>query len=409
MDGFRGSPRPTLGVELELQIVDARTLALTAAGERLLAEVPPDLRDAVKPEFYHCCVEINTGVCDDVQAVEDDMSRKLAAVRRVADRLGVLLGWGGTHPFSHWRDQPIVATPRYRELAEHYRETLCRQLTFGLHVHVGVADGDAAVRACNRIPEYLPALLALSANSPFWCGRATGLHSHRTEVMSASPHGGRPPQLGGWDDYARLIEHLTAAGVIGTPKDLWWDVRPSPGHGTVEVRVCDMPPDLPSVLGLTALIQCLVHTLAYDGDGRPDLDEAGSLIVRQNRWRAARYGMGAIFIDPRSRRKATARETIVGLTERLGGIASELRCATALARAREQAAAGNGAERQLAVFQRTGDLLEVVRQQVGSPDAEVSAPFESAFPLLDPLITPVNGRWPAAPGVASPATAVVVK
>jgi carboxylate-amine ligase len=274
---------------------------------------------------------------------------------------------------------------------------------------VGVADGDAAVRACNRIPEHLPALLALSANSPFWCGRATGLHSHRTEVMSASPHGGAPPRLGGWGDYARLIEHLTAAGVIGTPKDLWWDVRPSPGHGTVEVRVCDMPPDLPSVLGLTALIQCLVHTLAYDGDGRPDLDEAGSLIVRQNRWRAARYGMGAIFIDPRSRRKAPARETIVGLTERLGGIATELRCAKALARAREQAETDNGAERQLAVFERTGDLLEVVRQQVGSPDAEVSAPFESAFPLLDPLITPVNGRWPAAPGVASPATAVVVK
>src|SRR3954451_4340054 len=218
---FAGSARPSLGVELELQLVDARSMALTGAIDEILAGVPAEFRDAIKPEFYDCCVEINTGVCRDVAEVERDLVAKLATTARIAGPHGVLLAWGGTHPFSPWRDQPVVATPRYLELARLYRETLCRQLTFGIHVHVRGGDGDAAVRVCNRISEHLPALLALSANSPFWCGRATGLHSHRVEVMNASPSGGSPPRLDGWEDYVRLVGRLTAAGLIQTPKELW--------------------------------------------------------------------------------------------------------------------------------------------------------------------------------------------
>src|SRR4051794_22718712 len=281
VEDFRGSAGPSLGVELEFQLVDATSLALTGAADKVLAEVPDPAKDAVKPEFYDCCVELNTGVCRDRAAVERGLAPALPATARAAGRHGVLLAWGGTHPFSHWHGQPVVPTPRYLELAEHYRETLCRQVTFGMHVHVGVGDGDTAVRVCNGIAEHLPALLALSANSPFWCGRATGLHWHRVEVMGASPTGGLPPRLGGWDDYDRLVGRLTAAGIIQTPKELWWDVRPSPDHGTVEVRICDMPPDLPSVLGLAALIQCLVAELARK-DEAPALDECGLLIARQN-------------------------------------------------------------------------------------------------------------------------------
>ena len=173
-------------MELELQLVDARSMALTGAIDQILAGVPAGFRDSIKPEFYDCCVEINTGVCRDVAEVEQDLGAS-GRHRRIAGRHGVLLAWGGTHPFSHWRDQPVVATPRYRELAGLYRETLCRQLTFGLHVHVGVGDGDAAVRACNRIAEHLPALLALSANSPFWCGRATGLAIRTKSRHAAEP------------------------------------------------------------------------------------------------------------------------------------------------------------------------------------------------------------------------------
>jgi carboxylate-amine ligase len=383
-DTFHGCSRPTLGVELELQLVNSDSMALTSAIDKVLAGVPAEFQDSIKPEFYDCCVEINTGVCRDVTEVRQDLAAKLAATTRIAGNHGVLLGWGGTHPFSRWRDQPVVPAPRYRELAEQYGETLRRQLTFGLHVHVGVGDGDAAVRACNRITEHLPALLALSANSPFWCGRPTGLHSHRVEVMGSSPTGGLPPRFGGWDDYTTFIERLTAAELIRTPKELWWDVRPSPGHGTVEVRMCDMPSDLTSVLGLTALIQCLVVDLTRE-EGESVDDEGGRMVVRQNRWRASRYGLGATFIDPRTGCSSPARDAIKGLVDRLRDVAAALGCVRQLEQAREMAEVASGAEQQLAVFERTGDLLEVVRRQIagcGTTSPAINDPAPTMVPGL---------------------------
>ena len=292
---FRGSVRPSLGVELELQLLDARRLALAAACDAILASLPPKDKQAVKPEFHASCVEINTDVCDDVAHVGHDLRARLCVLAHAASRNGVRLGWAGSHPFSHWRTQPIFPLPRYCRLDDWYRETLRRQLTFGLHVHVGVGDGDTAVRVCNRMVEHLPLLLALSANSPFWCGQATSLHSYRAEVMGSLPTSGLPPRLESWTHYVGLVDHLVSVGSIESAKDLWWDLRPSPENGTIEVRICDMPADLPSVLALTALIQCLVVDLARNSDA--DLDDCRRMIVHQNRWRAARFGLGAQFID----------------------------------------------------------------------------------------------------------------
>jgi glutamate---cysteine ligase / carboxylate-amine ligase len=209
---FHGSARPTLGVELELQLVDARSLALRPAMQELLARIPQGLRDSVKPEFHCCCVEINSGICRDVAEVGRDLAAKLRDVDRLARRIGLGLAWGGTHPFGHWREQPISPDPRYQRIASTYGETLCRQLTFGLHVHVGVPDGDAAARACDRLREELPALIALAANSPFWCGRPTGLMAHRVEVLGAGPSSGLPPRLGDWERYAALVGRLVYSG-----------------------------------------------------------------------------------------------------------------------------------------------------------------------------------------------------
>ena len=330
-------------MELEFQLVDAETLDLVGVADEILAAVPAAMQESVKPEFYPSCVEINTGVCRDVESVGRDLAAKLAIVRELAARNGARLAWGGTHPFAHWLDQPITPDPRYLDLAELLRETLCRQLTFGLHVHVGVEDGDAAVRACDGIIEHLPALLALSANSPFWCGRPTGLHSHRLEVMGASPTGGLPPHLGGWDAYVDMADRLAAAGFIETTKELWWDVRPSERHGTLEVRICDMPPDLPTVLGLTALIQCLVYDLARPVEGGPaPLDQCGRMMVRQNRWRAARYGLGATLVDPRTGRPSPASDVLKGMVDRMSGVAEALGCRRATAIGPE---VGRGARR----------------------------------------------------------------
>jgi carboxylate-amine ligase len=367
VEQIRASKGATLGVELELQLVDGKSMALTDAASRVLARVPVWTRGAIKPEFHECCVEIITGVCRDVSEVERELIRNLLAIGRAAATQQLSLAWGGTHPFSHWQEQKVASLPRYKELAEHYGDTLCRQVTFGMHVHVGVGDLETAIRVCDGLTQYLPVLLALSANSPFWCGRATGMHSHRVEVMGSIPTGGLPPRLHDYDGYARLVERLVTMGLIQTEKELWWDARPSPGNGTVEVRICDMPPDLPSVSGLTALIQCLVFSLAHASDRLSGLDGCGEQVVRLNRWRASRFGLEAVLVDPWSGGKSTAREIAKRLVVRLRSTAEALHCSTQLDWVSRMADGPGGAERQLATFNQTGDLAAVVMRMTGNP------------------------------------------
>jgi carboxylate-amine ligase len=360
---FRPSLAPSLGVELELQLVDSRSMALRCAIDDVLVRLPGCLRNSVKPEYYRSCVEINTSICDSVEEVRKDLIAKLRLVEQAARRCGLSLAWAGTHPFSHWRDQRVMPTARYFELTSVFRETLGRQLIFGLHVHVGVISGDTAIRVCNKIREYLPLLLALSANSPFWCGRATGLLAHRAEVISALPASGPPPPFGDWAGYAALVERLISGRCIRTPRDLWWDVRPSPSQGTVEVRICDMPQDLPSVLALTVLIQCLVTFLSRESTSVAE-DAGFEVTIRHNRWRAARYGLGADFFDPRTGRLIRAQDQIDALVERLFPVANELGCREGLERVRMMAQEPTGAERQLVVYEQSGDLRGVVRSRI---------------------------------------------
>jgi carboxylate-amine ligase len=369
---FRAGDSPTLGVELELQLVDASTMALQDGIDGLLAELPPALGDSVDREFHACCVEIRTDVCRNVDEIRRDLKTKLPWVAGAAARRGLLLAWGGTHPFSHWREQRVTSEPRYLALAEYYRETLLRQVTFGLHVHVGVESGEAAIRACDRIRAYLPILLALSSNSPFWCGRSTGLASHRIEVMGSLAAAGIPPRMRSWADYLELVERLNAAGFIESPKDLWWDVRPSPVHGTVEVRICDMPLGLEPVLGLTALIQCLVHRLSgeqprgltcLDGSPEPGAVEerARHMVLQQNRWQASRHGLDALLIAPDRWSKAPARVLARELIDHVLDTGRELGCEEYLQNLRGRTRGITGARAQLAVFERSGSLQEVVR------------------------------------------------
>jgi carboxylate-amine ligase len=368
---FHPSNQSTLGVELELQLVDASTLALRNGVDGILAELPSSFGGSVKREFHSCCVEINTDVCTNVDEVRRDLKTKLLSVAGVCAQRGLLLAWGGTHPFSHWKDQVVASEPRYAALADLYQETILRQLTFGMHVHVGVASGDEATRVCDRIRDHLPVLLALSANSPFWCGRATGLLSHRIDVMGSLPTVGVPPRLGDWASYLALVEHLTDCGFIETPKDLWWDVRPSPPHGTVEVRICDMPLGLEMVLGLTAMVQCLVRVLSKDdillgtrgvsGEDDRDQDRAHLLILERNRWLAARYGLDAPLVDPGTRDKTPARVLARGLIDRLLEAGEDLGCSEFLRNLRTRTWGPNGALSQLTTYSRTGNLKEVVR------------------------------------------------
>jgi len=359
---FLGNDHPTLGVEIELQLVDAQTLELSSAVDEVLAALPPELNQRVKPELVQCCLEIITEICRDEAEVGRDLQRKVRAVDEAARRCGVRLFWGATHPFSPWHCQKITPRPRYLELVELMQETARRLVTFGLHVHVGVDTGDKAVMICDRIMCHLPTLLALSANSPFWNGRVTGLHSQRIKVMEGLPTAGLPPLMRNWSEYLWLLNHMVQTGFIKTIREIWWDIRPHPHFGTVEVRICDMPPDLAGVLGLTALIQCLVHDLSREIDRGTYQFNCHPMMVRQNKWRACRFGLEADLVDPYTQESRPARRVVESLVDHLGDVADELGCAEHLAGARALAGQPTGSERQMAIYQETGQTTEVVRR-----------------------------------------------
>jgi glutamate---cysteine ligase / carboxylate-amine ligase len=359
---FRRNGWPTLGVEVELQLVDAESMGLRSAIAEVLSELPAELHHSVKPEFMQCYVEINTGVCQTVDEVEADLTTKIRAVERAADRRGVRLFWAATHPFSYWRDQEITPNERYYKLADWLQETVVRPVTFGLHIHVGIDSGDKAIQVGRRIQRYLPLLLAMSANSPFWHGRMTGHHAHRIEVLEGFPTGGLMPALGSWAEYLELVDRMKAAGFIDSHRELWWDVRPSAANGTIEVRICDMPADLRDVLGLTAMIQCLVRSLSDEIDRGTITPEPHPLMIRQNRWRACRFGLGAELVDPNTMEALPARQAAETLIRRLGKLSGFLGCRRHLGHALDMAARPTGSERQIALAEEVGDLVEVVRR-----------------------------------------------
>jgi glutamate---cysteine ligase / carboxylate-amine ligase len=359
---FTSSPGPSLGIELELALVDAETMALSSSIERVLERVPGQFKDNIKPELMQSYVEINTGVCQTVDEAERDLREKLLALQNVTDGLGLKLYWAGTHPFSHWRDQQITPSERYQKLVDMLQDMARQLVCFGLHVHVGVNSGDKAVMICDRIMRYLPTLLALSSNSPWWEGRVSGLRSHRAKIMEGLPTAGLPPLMRNWSEYVWLVRHLIETGFIDSIREIWWDVRPHHNFGTVEVRMCDIPGNLEDSLALAALVQCLVKALSNEIDQGTYQHDCHPMMVRQNKWRASRYGLEAQLIDPLTFEPQSVREIVASLVGRLQPVAAELGCSNWLDRVLRLSAGKSWAARQLEVLERTGSPEEVVRQ-----------------------------------------------
>ena len=312
-----------------------------------------------------CYLEINTKVCNDVDEVRLDLEQKLHAVREIVARHDLRLFWSGTHPFSRWQDQEVTPNERYYGLIDLLQETARRLVTFGLHVHVGVDSGDKAIMICDRIMQHLPTLLAFSVNSPFWQGRNTGLHSQRVKVMETLPTAGLPPLMRNWSEYTWLLNHMVQTGFIKTIREIWWDVRPHHNFGTVEVRICDMPPTLEHVLALTALIQCLVFDLSEEIERGTYQYDCHPFMVRQNKWRACRFGMEAKLVDPStfSGDPGATGGPRPGRPARGSGRGAGL-LPSYLQSVHDLAEQPTGAVRQLQIFQETNSLAEVVRQML---------------------------------------------
>jgi len=227
----------TLGVEVELQLIDAETLELRNEVDLILGRVPDDWSSFVKRELMQSYCEINTSVCKTVADVGADLREKLAWARDVGAEHDLKFAWAGTHPFSPWADQKYSPGERYEWLTNAFQDISKRLVAFGLHVHVGVDSGDKAIQLCDRLLRHLPTLLALSVNSPFWNGRDTGLCSYRTKIMEALPTAGLPQPMRNWSEFVWLIEHLCDTGFINSIREIWWDMRPHHEFGTVEIRI----------------------------------------------------------------------------------------------------------------------------------------------------------------------------
>ena len=356
-------PSYTLGIEEELMIVDEETLDLVNSIERLLA----DLKDVptegeVKPELMESVCEIATTPVKNTVDAGVQLRAMRRTVNQVAQRHGLAIGSAGTHPFALWEDQRIVARPRYRDLISGLQFVARQEIIFGIHVHVGVDHPDKAIHVTNGMRVHLPLLLALSANSPFWRGDSTGLDSTRTPIFRAFPRVGIPPRYDDFEDWARRIEFMMQSKVIGDYTYLWYDVRPHPNFGTVEVRVMDSQTRVEHTLALAALVQAMVKELAEHYDEGKPLSRYPYEMLDENKWMAARHGLGAQLVDLPAKDRVPVPELTRRLMERLRPHAEELGSEADFDCVEEILDRGNGASRQEVVYEANHDLREVVRE-----------------------------------------------
>ena len=361
---FSPSQRTSLGVEWELELVDLDTRQLTGASDALLAEIS-DNGDGEHPKAKHellqSCVEVITGICQTVAEARADLAGTVAELEKIATPRNVGLMCSGTHPMTDWSTQRVTDSPRYHALIER-NQWMARQLQiFGVHVHCGVRAPDKAIPIVNALLGYLPHFLSLSASSPYWIGADTGLASYRSKIFEALPTAGLPYQLSGWHAFEKYMDALLSSHAIESIREVWWDIRPHPNFGTVELRICDGLPSLDEISCVAALAQCLVERFDRQLDNGYQLPDPRPWLVRENKWRAARYGLDAEIVIDNSGTVQPVKTAIHDLVEDLLPIARRLDCVDELEMIPRLMERGASYQRQRATAAANGgDLLPVV-------------------------------------------------
>jgi carboxylate-amine ligase len=355
-------PLYTLGIEEELMIIDRSSGELVSAIEEMIEAVPSETEGEVKPELMQSVLEIATNVCRTVPEAGGQLEDLRRRVRETAESKGLTIASAGTHPFARWEEQRIVERPRYLEVVDALRFVARQELLFGLHVHVGIDDPEKAIHVANGMRVHLPILLALSTNSPFWRGVPTGLKSTRTPIFKTFPRVGVPPRYEGWENYAARVEFMVRAGAVEDYTFFWWDVRPHPNLGTVEVRVCDAQTRLEHTLGLAALVQAMCKELAEHYEAGYELGTYPQEMLDENKWLAARYGIEGTLVDLPEASRCTSVELATRLVERLRPHAQDLGCEREFDAVGDLIERGTGSDRQLAVWRADRDMRALVRK-----------------------------------------------
>jgi carboxylate-amine ligase len=356
-------PAYTLGIEEELMLVDAETLELVNSIEGVLTALQETTTEGeVKPELMESVCEIATTPCENTGQAGAQLRALRRQVQQVAGDLGLAIGASGTHPFAMWEDQRIVSRPRYRDLVAGLQFVARQELIFGIHVHIGLDDPDKAIHVVNGMRVHLPLLLALSANSPFWRADQTGLLSTRTPIFRAFPRVGIPPRYDDFEDWSKRIKFMVESKVIDDYTYLWYDVRPHPNFGTVEIRVMDSQTRVEHTLALAALVQAMVKELGEHYDAGKRLSRYPYEMLDENKWLAARHGLEAELVDLPRMARVLAKDLARRLMERLRPHAEELGSVDDFDHLEDLLDHGNGASRQIVVYEANHDLREVVSE-----------------------------------------------
>jgi len=361
---FASSRRSTLGVEWELALVDPQSGEMVPRAKELLTAIDDPRFDK---EFLTGMIELITGVHTTTDAAVDELREMRDVAVTAAGRLGVAIVGTGTHPTSRWREQEQADDARYRRVVQKAGDWGRRLIIFGVHNHVGIEQREKVVPLLRTMLDRLPLILALSASSPFWQGLDTGFASHRTMLFQQLPTGGLPPMLVDWAEYERTLSDMLAAGVIDELGELRWDVRPSPSIGTLEVRVADGAPSVDDLAAVTALTHCLIEEASRALDAGAPQHHLPYWLVRENKWRAARDGLGATVIVDEQGTLQNARDAIAEAADRLRPIAEDLGASRSLATVERVLDGGGSAARQRAAFERGGheavlaELIEAMR------------------------------------------------
>ena len=371
---FGAGDQYTLGVEEEYMLLDNESFDLVQHVDTVLSAAQNgELTDRIGPELMQSVVEISTPVCKGVADVDAELRKLRGLVSGIAGERGMRVGSAGTHPFSLFERQRITARDRYRNLVDQLQYVARRELIFGLHIHVAVDDPEKAIKVTSALLLHLPDFLALSANSPFWRGEATGLASSRQMVFAAFPRSGPPPRFRDYADYAEVVGQLEKTGCIADYTHIWWDIRLHPRFGTIEVRVMDAVTRVEETVALTAYVQALVKHYSERFDSGAELPSFHRILISENKWLGARYGLEAPVMDlATGRRNRVPVAQLIRRTLRdIEPHARELGAERELEGIKDILAKGNGADRQLRVFNANRDIVEVASEIADATEAAV--------------------------------------
>ena len=353
-------PPLTLGIEEEYQIIDPESRELKSYIQEMLEQGSLVLQDQIKQEFLQSQVEVGSHICQDIQEVREEVVRLRSSICHLAESNGLRVAAASTHPFSAWLSQEMSIGERYTKLRTDMAELARRMLIFGMHVHVGIADKELMIDVMNQARYFLPHLLALTTSSPFWVGRDTGLKSYRTVIFESLPRTGLPPIFESWAAYNGFIDTLVQTHCIDEPTKIWWDVRPHPKFPTIEFRVCDICTKIDEAVCIAAVVQAIVAKLIKLRLNNQSWRTYRHHLITENKWRAVRYGIQGQLIDFGKKKEVSAKVLALEVLEFVDDVVDELGSRHEVEYVRTILDGGTSADRQLEVYERTGDFKAVV-------------------------------------------------